>query len=211
MDGLGPAAPPLGRMLRPVDDPDAALVAALRAGDEAAFATLVSRYHARLLRFAESMVPSRAVAEEVVQDTWLGVVRGIDRFEGRSSVKTWLFHILANRARSAGAKEARTRPMGDDALEGRFDAKGHWSQPPEPWADAVDSRVVADKLASQIRGHLPSLPETQRQVLVLRDIEGLDAPDVCQLLGLSAGNQRVLLHRARARLRSLLESEMGRA
>jgi RNA polymerase sigma-70 factor (ECF subfamily) len=190
-------------------DPDTPLLDALRAGDDAAFASLVSKYHTRLLRFAETMVPSRAVAEEVVQDTWLGVVRGIDRFEGRSSVKTWLFHILANRARTAGAREARSVPLGDP-LEGRFDASGEWSQPPEPWSDAVDARVVADKLASRVKACLPELPPAQRQVLVLRDVEGLEAPEVCELLGISAGNQRVLLHRARSHVRGLLETEMGR-
>lgn len=189
-------------------DPDATLLDALRAGDDAAFASLVAKYHTRLLRLAESMLPSRAVAEEVVQDTWLGVVRGIDRFEGRSSVKTWLFHILANRARTTGAREARSVPLGDP-LEGRFTAAGEWSQPPEPWSDAVDARVVADKLASRIKQFLPDLPVAQRQVLVLRDVEGLEAADVCTLLGVSAGNQRVLLHRARAHVRARLETELG--
>jgi RNA polymerase sigma-70 factor (ECF subfamily) len=192
-----------------VADADATLLDDLRSGDEAAFATLVGRYHPRLLRLAESLVPSRAVAEEVVQDTWLGVVRGIDRFEGRSSVKTWLFRILVNRARSAGPQEVRTVPLDDDVLEGRFSASGAWSQPPEPWSDAVDARVVADKLAGRIRECLARLPAAQRQVLVLRDIEGIDGDEVCDLLGLSPGNQRVLLHRARTRLRALLASEMG--
>jgi RNA polymerase sigma-70 factor (ECF subfamily) len=191
-----------------VVDPDATLVDSLRAGDDAAFASLVSTYHAKLLRFAETMVPSRAVAEEVVQDTWLGVVRGIERFEGRSSVKTWLFHILANRAKTTGAREARSVPLGDP-LDGRFTAKGEWSRPPEPWSDAVDARVVADELASRVKRCLPDLPAGQRQVLVLRDIEGLDAAEVCSLLDISAGNQRVLLHRARAHVRGLLENEMG--
>lgn len=190
-------------------DPDAQLLDALRAGDDEAFRLLVSRYHTRLLRFAESMVSSRAVAEEVVQDTWLGVVRGIDRFEGRSSIKTWLFNILANRARSTRAKESRSLPV-DDPLEGRFAASGEWSQPPDPWSDAVDSRIVADALAARVKDNLPLLPPAQRQVLVLRDIEGVDAADVCTLLGISAGNQRVLLHRARAQIRALLETEMGR-
>ena len=195
--------------LRSVGDADATLLDDLRAGDETAFSTLVSRYHPRLLRFAETLVPSRAVAEEVVQDTWLGVVRGIQRFEGRSSVKTWLFRILINRARSAGAREVRTAPLDDDVLEGRFAASGAWSEPPEPWADAVDARVVADKLAGRVREFLPRLPDAQRQVLVLRDVEGVGSEDVCELLGLSPGNQRVLLHRARTRLRALLATEMG--
>lgn len=189
-------------------DPDSTLLDALRAGDESAFAALVTKYHPRLLRFAESMVPSRAIAEEVVQDTWLGVVRGIDRFEGRSSVKTWLFNILANRARTTGAREARAVPVGDP-LEGRFAASGAWSQPPEPWSDAVDSRLAAETVASRLKECLPDLPPGQRQVLVLHDIEGLDAAEVCALLGITAGNQRVLLHRARAQLRGLLEAEMG--
>jgi RNA polymerase sigma-70 factor (ECF subfamily) len=193
-------------------DPDALLLDGLRAGDDAAFTSLVTRYQTRLVRFAESMVPSRAVAEEVVQDTWLGVVKGIDRFEGRSSVKTWLFSILSNRARTAGAREARTVPVGDDdELEGRFDAAGQWSRPPEPWADQVDNRMIAGELAGKIRELLPSLPDSQRQVVILRDLEGVDAMDVCELLGISAGNQRVLLHRGRSRLRSLLELEMGRS
>lgn len=191
-------------------DPDATLLDALRAGDEAAFATLVGRYHTRMVRFAESLVPSRAVAEEVVQDTWLGVVRGIDRFEGRSSVKTWLFRILINRARTAGAREPRSAPLGDDdVLEGRFAASGQWAQPPVPWSDAVDARLVADKLATRVKECLPQLPDAQRQVLTLRDIEGVAAADVCELLGVSAGNQRVLLHRARSRVRSILADEMG--
>jgi RNA polymerase sigma-70 factor (ECF subfamily) len=191
-----------------VVDPDTTLLDALRAGDERAFATLVSTHHTSLLRFAESMVRSRAVAEEVVQDTWLGVVRGIDRFEGRSSVKTWLFHILANRARTAGVREARSVPLGDP-LEGRFTAAGEWSTPPEPWSDAVDARVVAEKLAARVHQLLPELPPGPRQVLVLRDVEGLDASTVCDLLGISAGNQRVLLHRARTQVRNLLEAEIG--
>jgi RNA polymerase sigma-70 factor, ECF subfamily len=191
-------------------DPDATLLDALRAGDEAAFASLVGRYHTRMVRFAESLVPSRAVAEEVVQDTWLGVVRGIDRFEGRSSVKTWLFRILINRAKTAGAREPRSAPLGDDdVLEGRFEASGQWAQPPDPWSDAVDARLVADKLAVRVKECLPQLPDAQRQVLTLRDIEGVDAADVCELLGVSAGNQRVLLHRARSRIRGILADEMG--
>ena len=204
-----PLAPAERYGLAPMVDPDAKLLDALRAGDDDAFRLLVSRYHTRLQRFAESMVSSRAVAEEVVQDTWLGVVRGIDRFEGRSSVRTWLFHILANRARSTRAKESRSVPV-DDPLEGRFATSGAWAQPPEPWSDAVDSRMAADGLASRVKECLPELPATQRQVLVLRDIEGLEAADVCQLLSISAGNQRVLLHRARAHVRGLLEAEMGR-
>jgi RNA polymerase sigma-70 factor (ECF subfamily) len=192
-----------------VIDPDALLLDGLRAGDEQAFRDLVMRYHTRLVRFAESFVPSRAIAEEVVQDTWLGVVRGVERFEGRASVKTWLFRILANRARSTGRRESRSSPIGDDLLEGRFDANGHWNHAPAAWDDGVESRLLAAQLADQIRDLLPELPPAQRQVFVLRDIEGLEADEACDLLGVSEGNQRVLLHRARARMRSLLEDRLG--
>jgi len=194
-----------------VSDPDAELLGALRAGDESAFATLVSRYHMRMLRLAESFVPSRSVAEEVVQDTWLGVVKGIHRFEGRSTVKTWLFRILVNRAKATGAREPRNAALDDgDGLDGRFDASGHWNQPPEPWS-AVDSRLDANEIAARVKQCLPQLPDGQRQVLVLRDIEGVDSADVCDLLGISATNQRVLLHRARSQVRGLLELELGRS
>ena len=194
-----------------VVDPDAILLDGLRAGDEKAFRSLVGRYHTRLLRLAESLVPTRAVAEEVVQDTWLGVVRGVDRFEGRSSVKTWLFRILVNRAKSAGAREVRSAPLEGDLLADCFDGSGAWVTPPEPWADAVEAQIVAADMAQRVKACLPELPASQRQVLVLRDIEGIDAGDVCALLGVTAGNQRVLLHRARARLREMLAAEMERS
>jgi len=194
-----------------VGDPDMELLDALRAGDEAAFATLVGRYHTRMLRLAESFVPTRSVAEEVVQDTWLGVVKGIHRFEGRSTVKAWLFRILVNRAKTTGLREPRNTALDDsDGLDGRFDATGHWNQPPEPWS-AVDSKLDANALATRIKDCLPQLPDWQRQVLVLRDIEGIDSADVCDLLGISATNQRVLLHRARSHVRGLLELELGRS
>jgi len=186
------------------------LVDALRAGDEAAFVSLVRMYHPRLLRFAETLVPTRAVAEEVVQDTWLGVVRGIHKFEGRSSVRTWLFRVLVNRARSAGAHEPRSVPLDhEDALEGRFAANGHWSHPPDAWSERVDSKLVADQLAKRVRACLPQLPASQRQVMTLRDIEGIDAAETCELLGVSVANQRVLLHRARSRMRSILEVDLS--
>jgi len=195
-----------------VADPDAALVDALRAGDEAAFVSLVRRYHPRLLRFAETLVPSRAVAEEVVQDTWLGVVKGIHKFEGRSSVRTWLFRVLVKRARSAGAREPHNVPLDDeDALDGRFAANDHWSRPPDAWSDRVDSKLVADQLASGVLACLPQHPAAQRQVMTLRDLEDVDAVDTCDLLGISVANQRVLLHLARSRVRSILEVELRRS
>lgn len=191
---------------------EAELVERVRAGDEDAFAAIVRQHHARLLRLAESVVGSRAVADEVVQDTWLAVVRGIERFEGRSSFKTWLFHILLNRARSAAGKEHRDQPLrADDGDDGRFNAVGGWKAPPVAWADEVDDRVTAEQLAGRVREMLDDLPAAQRQVLILRDIEGIDAGEVAMLVGVSDGNQRVLLHRARSRLRAQLELEMGSA
>jgi RNA polymerase sigma-70 factor (ECF subfamily) len=189
-------------------DDDADLVTRLRAGDEAAFVELVERYQPRLLRLAQATVGSRAVAEEVCQDTWLAVVRGVARFEGRSSFKTWLFRVLLNRARSAVNRESRAVRL-DDEVDERFDASGAWATPPVPWAERVDDHLVAVQLADRVRALLPQLPDAQRQVVVLRDIERVDADDVAALLGISDGNQRVLLHRGRARLRALLTDEMG--
>src|SRR5215207_11154177 len=151
---------------RLVDD-DITLVDRLRQGDEAAYVELVKRYHPRLVRVATSVVGRRDVAEEVTQDTWLGVVRGIDRFEGRSSFKTWLFHILMNRAHTAAGRESRAgRP--DDTVGERFDASGAWATPPVPWSDEVDDRIVADRLAPRVQELLSLLPEAQREVVILR-------------------------------------------
>jgi RNA polymerase sigma-70 factor (ECF subfamily) len=186
---------------------DDALVSGLRAGDEAAFVTLVRQYQPAMLRLAEATVGSRAVAQEVTQDTWLAVMRGVDRFEGRSSLKTWLFRILLNRARSALDREQRAgRP--DDIDDERFDANGAWATPPEPWADRVDDQLIATQLAERVHSFLRELPDAQRQVVVLRDVEGLPPAEVAELLGVTDGNQRVLLHRGRARLRHLLASEV---
>jgi RNA polymerase sigma-70 factor, ECF subfamily len=200
-----------GRTLRTVET-DVELLAQLRAGDERAFVTLVSRYNGSLLRLARSYVPSEAVAEEAVQDTWMGVVRGVDRFEGRSSFKTWLFRILMNRARSAGVREHRNLPLTDDepAVDpSRFDAGGAWAQPLDAWETDVDNRLVAATWSQSLGNALGDLPPRQREIVILRDIEGLASADVCEVLGISEGNQRVLLHRGRSRLRSILEVEHG--
>jgi RNA polymerase sigma-70 factor, ECF subfamily len=193
---------------REIDIEDTVLVDRLRAGDESAFVALIALYQPRMIRLAEMTVGSRAVAEEVTQDTWLAVVRGVERFEGRSSFKTWLFHILLNRARSTAGRELRAgRP--EQRIDDRFDTSGAWITPPEPWADRADDRVVAEHLAARVQELLPALPDNQRQVVVLRDLEGLSAEDVTAIVGITDGNQRVLLHRGRAQLRHLLSAEMG--
>ena len=191
----------------PLVGDDEALVAGLRDGDEDAFVELVRLYQPALLRLAESTVGSRAVAQEVTQDTWLAVMRGVDRFEGRSSLKTWLYRILLNRARSAANREQRAgrpEPIDDE----RFDASGAWATPPEPWADRADDRLMAAHLAERVQTLLCELPEAQQQVVLLRDVDGMSAAEVAELVGVTDGNQRVLLHRGRARLRQLLASEV---
>ncbi len=191
-------------------DDDRQLIQRLRAGDEQAFAALVHRYQDAMLRLASSFVPNAAVAEEVVQDTWVGVLRGIAAFEGRASFKTWLFSILVNRARSTGARERRSVAIGDaePAVAGsRFGPGGHWADPPRHWAEDADDRLSADKLADRIRSAITELPGRQRQVVTLRDIDGLSGEEVCRVLQISEGNQRVLLHRGRSRVRQVLENE----
>jgi RNA polymerase sigma-70 factor (ECF subfamily) len=195
-----------------VTDSDGELVDRLRAGDEQAFSVLVRRYHPSLLRLACSLVDNRSVAEEAVQDTWMGVVRGIERFEGRSSVKTWLFRILVNRTHSAAARERRSEPAASEThygLDDRFDRTGAWISPPVPWAEEAEDRLAAENLARRARACLDRLPSNQRQAVLLRDIDGLTAEEVCSTLRISNGNLRVLLHRGRARIRGMLAAEMG--
>jgi RNA polymerase sigma-70 factor (ECF subfamily) len=190
---------------------DEELVSRFGVGNEDAFVSLVSRYNASLLRLARVYVPSDAVAEEVVQETWIGVVRGLDRFEGRSSLKTWLYCILVNRARSAGRKERSHLPVleAESAVDrSRFDPSGAWTEPLESWADA-DDRLVAGTWSKCLIEALEGLPRLQREIVMLRDVEGMASKDVCEVFGISQGNQRVLLHRGRSRLRSVLETELG--
>ncbi len=189
---------------------DDELLGSLRAGDEEAFVTLVGRHNVSMLRIARSFVPNSAIAEEVVQDTWMAVVRGIRNFEGRSSIRSWLVGILVNRARSTGMREHRSEPMEThhSTVDGsRFDEGGHWISPPQHFAQDVEDRVSAIELSQRIRMSLEGLPARQRQVVTLRDIEGLDSKEVCDLLDISEGNQRILLHRGRSRLREDLEAE----
>ena len=199
------------RSTLPAVESDLDLLTRLRAGDEEAFVTLVARYNGSLLRLARSYVPSEAVAEEAVQDTWMGVVRGVDSFEGRSSFKTWLFRILINRSRSAGVREHRNLPLDEVAPAvdpARFDAGGAWAQPVQSWELEADDRVVAATWTTTLQRALDNLPDRQRQIVLLRDVEGVTSEDVCEVLGITEGNQRVLLHRGRSRLRTLLESEL---
>jgi RNA polymerase sigma-70 factor (ECF subfamily) len=193
------------------------LIEALRAGDEDAFRELVRMYNSSLLRVARIYVPTQALAEEVVAETWLAVLEGLDRFEGRSTLKTWIFRILANRAKTRAVRERRTLPLsafeperiqepalGPDRFREWDDPRwpGHWAVPPTPWPeDQLLTGETRDKLAEAI----DALPGTQRAVISLRDIEGWSAEEVCNALGLTETNQRVLLHRARAKVRKALE------
>jgi RNA polymerase sigma-70 factor (ECF subfamily) len=187
---------------------DAELVEKLREGDEAAFVALAGRHQAAMLRLAAAFVPSTAVAEEVVQDTWMAVLRGLDGFAGRSSFKTWLLHILVNRAKSTGMGEARSLPIGDagPAVDrSRFDAAGAWMAPPRHWVEDSEDRLLATGLRDRLELALKRLPERQRAIVILRDVDGLSSEEVCGVLGITAGNQRVLLHRARGHLREAIE------
>jgi len=194
---------------------DLQLVAALRTGDERAFAQLVERYHASMARLAMRYVGSYAVAEEVVQETWLGVLQGLDRFAGRSTLKTWIFRILVNIASRRGQREHRYVPFsqlespadggGTSVDPERFGADGHWIGAPMSWADVPEERFLAAETQDKIRGAIDRLPERQQQVITLRDVEGWTADEVCELLAISDVHQRVLLHRARSSVRQALE------
>jgi RNA polymerase sigma-70 factor (ECF subfamily) len=195
---------------------DEALLQRLRAGDESAFMDLVGRYGPLMLRIALSHVGSRSVAEEVVQDAWLGVLTGLDRFEARSSLKTWIMRIAANQARSRGERERRTVPVstlggdeGEPAVEpSRFrpfdDPRypGGWARPPQDWPE---QHLLAGETLQLVRDAIAGLPPRQQEVILLRDVEGWTPDEISDALGLSPGNQRVLLHRARSTVRGRLE------
>jgi RNA polymerase sigma-70 factor (ECF subfamily) len=199
---------------------DAKLVEGLRAGDEAAFATLMREYGAGMLRVAQMFVSSRAVAEEVVQEAWLGVLKGIDRFEGRSSLKTWLFRIVANTAKTRGMREARSIPFSALGGEGEEESSvdpdrflgegerfpGHWAAPPQEWAP--EGQLLAQETLDVIGREIEQLPPAQRAVITLRDVQGFTSEEVCNALDLTETNQRVLLHRARSKVRKALEEYM---
>jgi len=197
-------------------------LAALRAGDEEAFLALVNRHHRAMIHVASLYVKSTATAEEVVQETWVGVLRGLHRFEGRSSLKSWIFGILVNCARSRAARDVRSVPLSslerewedegpsvspDRFLDDDHRLAGNWAEPPQPWPDA---RVESREMLALVQEALATLPEAQRTVMSLRDVDGWESGEVCELLGISEGNQRVLLHRARSRVRGYLEQRLGR-
>jgi RNA polymerase sigma-70 factor (ECF subfamily) len=202
----------------PDDERD--LLARLRAGDAGAFRDVVRHHHPAMVRVAEGYVRSRAVAEEVVQDTWLAVVRGLDGFEGRASLRTWIFTILVRQAQARGGREQRTEPSADPTGEAALGATpsvppsrftgppghGAWAQPVARWHDdpavAQESAEALEAVAATLR----QMPLQRRQVMVLRDLEGWTSQEVCDVLGISEGNQRVLLHRARVQVRAGLEA-----
>jgi RNA polymerase sigma-70 factor (ECF subfamily) len=213
---------------REVDAEEQRLVARLRARDADAFMELVERYGPSMLRVALLFVATRAVAEEVVQETWLAVLAGIDRFEGRSSLKTWIFRILTNRAKTRGVREARSIPfsslapaeLGSDEPSVDPDRflpadhprrPGHWAAAPQSWAGLPEDRLLAAETLEVISDAIDRLPPVQRAVISLRDVEGWGSEEVREALDLSEGNQRVLLHRARSKVRAVLEDYLAEA
>jgi RNA polymerase sigma-70 factor (ECF subfamily) len=205
-----------------VERSDAQLVEALRAGDEETFRVLVREWHAPLLRVAQIFVPSRAIAEEVVQETWLRVLGALDRFEGRSSLKTWVFRILANTAKTRAQREGRVIPFSslqDPARvpEASVDAErflpddhehhpGAWASPPR---ELPEERLLASETRTRIAEAIDALPASQRAVIMLRDVQGWSSDEVCNALDITEVNQRVLLHRARAKVRNALEDYLA--
>ncbi|HKB19985.1 MAG TPA: RNA polymerase sigma factor [Gaiellaceae bacterium] len=201
---------------------DTQLVEALRAGDERAFEQLTREYHAPLMRVAQIYVTSRSVAEEVVQETWLGVLNGIGRFEARSSLKTWIFRILTNIAKTRAQREGRTLPFSVLERPGTVPEPavgperflppdhdrwpGHWSSRPEPWPD---DRLLAAETRGVVERAIEALPPAQRAVISLRDVEGWSSAETCNALGVTETNQRVLLHRARSKVRQALEDYLA--
>lgn len=200
---------------------------ALRRGDENAFRALVAQYHASLVRIAQMYVDDRDTAEQVAQDAWLALLRGLTRFEGRSSLKTWLFTIVSNLAKTRGKRDKRTVPFSSFATQNienyerdtddpavpaeRFYSAGdpragHWVTPPAAWQSDPVSHALNTELRAYLDGAVQMLPEQQRTVLTLRDIQGWSAQEVCNALGIAETNQRVLLHRARSKVRRALES-----
>jgi len=198
--------------------PERHLLAQLRAGDESAFSEIVHRYHSTLMRLATAFHPNRAFAEEVVQDTWMAVVDGLASFRGQSSLKTWICRILSNRAKTRLVREGRMIPLSalqsseadEPAVdEMRFLSNGSWAQAPQGFGDqSPESRLMRKEAIGCLLRALGGLTVNQRTVVTLRDVEGLEAEEVCNILGIGETNQRVLLHRARSKLRQALEGHL---
>jgi RNA polymerase sigma-70 factor, ECF subfamily len=223
-DTFGPIVPslPAQPAAAPIAADETALLRSLRSGDERAFEEVVARYHATMVAVARNYVKTAALAEDVVQEAWLGVLNGLGRFEGRSSLRTWILRIVVNTAISRATREARSVPFSslvpdDDEGEPAVDPSrflppdhprwpGHWSAPPQAWAE----QSLLDKEAVEVvRGAIETLPAKQRDVITLRDVEGWASDEVCETLQISEANQRVLLHRARSKVRAALEQHFG--
>ena len=200
--------PPFAVDSQVVDDD--ALLERMLSGDESSFVEIVRRYHTTLVRVARGYVANDATAEDVAKETWVAVMRGVERFEKRSSFKTWLFRICVNRARSIGVREHRSFPAdlteaGSTVEASRFNNAGMWSDPPVPFTELVEEDLANEFVVTAIHRTIGDLPETTRSVVTLRDVEGLSTSEVAELLGLSEANVRVIVHRGRAKVRAALE------
>jgi len=203
-----------------MDGAEHALIDRLLAGEESAFEELVATYHTRLLRLARVYCRTDALAADVVQETWLAVIKGLSRFERRSSLRSWLFQIVANRARTHAVREGRwvtasdlegPDPPGEDTGASWFDARGGWQHPPGEWPTAdPEALLLGAEVHQALLEAIDQLPDGQRAVVTLRDVEGLDAREACNILGISETNQRVLLHRGRTRIRTVLADALAR-
>lgn len=199
---------------------ETAYLALLRQRDETAFTRLVEQYHTSLVRLARLFVQDEWLAAELSQETWIAVLQGLDSFEARSSLKTWIFTILTNKAKTRGRRESRSFVFSDfdktafdspavpaerfkDASAGA--SAGHWAAQPASWAGIPEERILSEETLEVVRSAIAGLPDNQRAVITLRDVEELSSQDICNILGISETNQRVLLHRARARVRAALE------
>ena len=207
----------------PALSPDERTLAALRGGDEAAFAAWIDQHHAALVRFAANYVRDIAAAQEVVQETWIAFIQSLDRFQGRSSLRTWLYRTLLNCARNRKRRDVKSVPfsaLGDGTDDGptvdpsRFLDNGvwagHWAAAPRSFAQDGEDRLLQSELSAQLTRALSTLPAAQREVITLRDVEGFSGEEVCEVLGITEANQRVLLHRARAGMRATIEAYLER-
>ena len=203
---------------------DLALLSRLRQGEEGAFGELVKQHHRALVRTAMGYVADREVAEEVVQDSWMAVIEGLDRFEGRSSLRTWIFGIMIHKAKDRGVREKRhvtfsSFESADDEVEGTVDPSrfhqsgewaGHWAFPPQPWDEQTPEKLLASQQAvNAMNKSIEALPQTLKEVLILRDVEGVEAKEVCEILKISESNLYVRLHRARERVRRAVETYLA--